>query len=281
MGAALNPARGSGRPEISVVTVVMNGVAHLRETVDSVLAQQGVDIEYWIIDGGSDDGSVDVIRQYGDRLTGWVSEPDRGIADAFNKGLSRARGDYVMFLNADDALAAPDVLARMMAHARAHDWPDVLYGDCDLHDPADGRFLYRAVIQYDRARFLRLETLPHPGMLMHRRYFAKFGIFDTSFRIAMDYELFLRGVPTTGAHRVPVVVTRVRAGGISARSRTLVVEETIRALRMHGHLGALAEGRMRAVFAARGLARRILERTGLYPLFDGLRHMRRRPVGHG
>ena len=262
------------RSEITVITAVFNGCAHLKQTIESVLAQTGVTLEYWVIDGGSTDGTLDIIKMYSRRLAGWISEPDRGIADAFNKGLERARGEYIMFLNADDALAHPQALAQMLAFAREHALPDVVYGDCDLHDPVTDAFLYRAVINYDRDRFLDRETLPHPGMLMHRRYFERYGKFDVSYKVAMDYELFLRGVPATGAVRVPGVVTRVRAGGISARDRGLVVEETIRALKAHGYLTRFGEARLRASYALRGAARRALEITGMYRTFDAARRRR-------
>lgn len=262
-----------------MVTVVFNGRAHVAETIASVLAQEGVAFEYWVIDGGSSDGTQDIIRTHASRLAGWVSEPDGGIADAFNKGLARVRGDYVMYLNADDALAHPRALADLVAAARAADWPDVVYGDCDLIDPVSGDFLYRAVINYDRERFLARETLPHPGMLMHKRYFDRHGAFDTSFRVAMDYEMFLRGIPEAGALRVPGVVTRVRAGGISARNRQLVIDETLRALRMHARITRVGEARVRAAYAMRGAARRALEGIGLYRMFDAARR-RRGASGH-
>ena len=267
-------------PAVSVITVVYNGAAHIGETIGTVLAQTGVDFEYWVIDGGSTDGTVGIIGEHAARLAGWISEPDQGIADAFNKGLARARGDYVMFLNADDALAGPDVLAQLVDFARGNDWPDVVYGDCDLYAPDSGTFLYRAVINYDRERFIRLETLPHPGLLMHRRYFERHGGFDTTFKVAMDYELFLRGVPACGALRAPLLVTRVRAGGISARERGRVIEETIRALKMHGYMTTLGEAKLRASYAARGAARRALEVTGLYRAFDAARRRSKGRSGH-
>jgi len=263
-------------PGVTVITVVYNGARFIEDTITSVLAQRGVDVEYWVIDGGSTDATPDIVARYAARLAGSISEPDRGIADAFNKGIDRAHGDYLMFLNADDALAGPDALAEMLACASRHGWPDVIYGDCDLYDPDSGAFLYRAVINYDRERFLRCETLPHPGTLMHRRYFDTYGRFDLSFEVAMDYELFLRGVPTVGAVRAPALVTRVRFGGVSARSRGLVIEETIRALKMHGHLNAIGEARMRANYAARGAARRALEQSGLYHVFNAWRRGRSR-----
>jgi len=266
---------GGPDPLVSVITVVFNGERFLGDTLESVRTQEYREIEHWLIDGGSTDGTLQIVREHADGLAGWTSEPDRGIADAFNKGIECTRGDYLMFLNADDALAHPRALADMMACARENGWPDVIYGDCDLYDPDNGDFLYRAVINYDRERFLRCETLPHPGMLMHRRYFEKHGRFDLSFKVAMDYELFLRGIPDAGAVRAPMLVTKVRFGGVSARSRNLVVEETIRALKMHGYLNALGEARMRATYAARGAARRALEDTGLYHVFDAWRRRSR------
>jgi glycosyltransferase involved in cell wall biosynthesis len=259
---------------VTVVTAVYNGRQHVEETIRSVLAQENVSCEYWIIDGASTDGTQDVIRPYASRLSGWISEADCGISDAFNKGLARARGDYIMFLNADDALAHPHALATLLGSARSGNWPEVVYGDCDLFDPISGEFLYRAVIHYDRERFLKRETLPHPGMLMHRRYFDKYGHFDTTFKVAMDYELFLRGVPETGAVRVPGVVTRVRAGGISARNRQLVIDETMRALRKHGRISAFGETKARALYSVRGAARNVLESTGLYSAFEAARRRR-------
>ena len=262
-------------PLVSVVTAVRNGERFIGETMASIFAQQDVDVDYVVVDGGSVDKTLEIVRANEHRLAGLISEPDQGISDAFNKGLSSTRGDYIMFLNADDALAHPRALAEMLQYVRDHDRPDVVYGDCDLYDPDSGALLYRAAINYDRARFLRGEALPHPGMMMHRRYFEKYGEFDLSYKVAMDYELFLRGVPTTGAQRVPVLVTKVRAGGISARSRRLVVEETIRALKRHGHLDRAAEARLRLTYAARGAARNALELTGLYGLFDAWRRGRR------
>jgi glycosyltransferase involved in cell wall biosynthesis len=267
---------GSDSPVVSVVTVVRNGLPLVEHTIESVLAQDYPALEYWIVDGGSTDGTVKLIRRHAARLAGWTSEPDSGIADAFNKGLERAQGDYIMFLNADDALASPSALSSLVEAARRSGWPDVIYGDCDLIDRTSGAFLYRHAVDYDRRRFLRCGTLPHPGMLTHRRYFERFGRFDSSYRIAMDYELQLRGVPDTGAVRAPVLVTQVRAGGLSATDRPLALEENLRALRKHGYLRApFAEARLRAYFRLRSGARRVLEAVGLHRHFE---RARRRPA---
>ena len=260
-------------PRVSVLTVVRNGELTLGKTIASVLAQDYPALEYRIIDGASTDGTLEIIRRHAERLAGWTSEPDQGIADGFNKGIAQATGDYLMFLNADDHLAHPRAISELAAHALAHGLPQVVYGDSDLYDPDTGDLMYRVVINYDRARFLKGATIPHPSMLMHRRYFERFGKFDPTYKIAMDFELFLRGVPSVGAERAPVLVTNVEHGGISARSRDLVVEETIRALNQHGHLSRAGELAMRARYAARGLARKGAETLGLYPT---LREMRRK-----
>jgi glycosyltransferase involved in cell wall biosynthesis len=269
----------SAAPLVSVVTAVLNGMPYVARSLDSVQEQDYRPLEHWVIDGGSTDGTVDAIRAREARLAGWVSEKDRGIADAFNKGLERARGEYVMFLNADDELASPDALSRALEFASAAGFPDVLYGDCDVVDRQSGAFLYRHARDYDPARFLRFAILPHPSMLMHRRYFERHGRFDASYRVAMDYELQLRGVPACGAMRAPVVVTRVRTGGESTLDPRRVMDENIRALRSTGHLGAAGALGYRALYGARFAARGVLQRLGLYRAFTAMRHGARRAQG--
>jgi glycosyltransferase involved in cell wall biosynthesis len=254
-----------------VITVVFNGMRFVEETILSVQAQTYAPIEHWLIDGGSTDGTVEVICRHEARLGGWISEPDAGIADAFNKGVARARGDYLMFLNADDALLRPEAFAELIAAARECNWPDVVYGDFDLYDPDTGARMYRIATEYARDKLITGTVLPHPSMLMHRRYFDKYGSFDISYKVGMDYELFLRGIPETGALHVPVLVSKMRTGGISVRARQFVVDETIRALRSHGYLGVAGEVRMRMGYFLRHLARRVLEVAGLYRGFDALR----------
>jgi glycosyltransferase len=252
-------------PLVSIVTVVRNGMPFVRDTVKSVLSQNHPAVEYWVIDGASKDGTVEFIRSMEASLAGWVSEPDEGISDAFNKGLARSRGDYVMFLNADDMLASPKSISTLIDGARAAGWPQVVYGDCDLIDRESGAVLYRAEIDYDPERFLKFRMIPHPSMIVHRSYFEQHGQFDKAFRIAMDYELLLRGVPKVGATRVPVLVTNVRTGGMSTGSSAKVIEENIRALRKNGYSVSDSYALwLRIVTHLRGLARRVLDAIGVY-----------------
>jgi hypothetical protein len=182
-----------------------------------------------------------------------------------------------MFLNADDALASPTAISSLVAEAQRADWPEVIYGDCDLIERDSGRTLYRHAVDYDRRRFLRSGTLPHPGMLMHRRYFERHGRFDPTYHIAMDYELQLRGVPGIGARRAPVLVTHVRTGGESTLRPMRAVDENLRALRQHGYLSSrLAEAGWRLYYRMRFAARRVLEALGLHRRYVAARRGARR-----
>src|ERR1700750_1936091 len=115
--------------QISVVTVVRNGILFIAQTIESVVHQTYPHVEYIVIDGGSTDGTVDIIRAHDNEIAYWVSEKDQGIADAFNKGLARATGDYLLFLNSDDALAQDNVIARIVELLHEHSYPEILYGN--------------------------------------------------------------------------------------------------------------------------------------------------------
>ena len=169
------------RPLISIITVVYNASSTLEFTLKSVLSQDKDLFEYWIIDGGSTDGSVDIIRKYEDRLAGWISEPDKGIFDAMNKGVDRVKGDWLFFLGADDLLMA-GVLAKTAPYLQ----PDlsVVYGDV-LYDTG-------GAMRSHIGRMCLLENrLHHQGAFYHKRLFNDFR-YNQKFNVAADYELTLR-----------------------------------------------------------------------------------------
>jgi glycosyltransferase involved in cell wall biosynthesis len=255
-------------PSISIITAVRNGGELFRDTVESVATQNYEQIEYIVIDGQSSDGTVDVIRAYASKISHWSSEPDRGIADAFNKGIAIAKGEYLLFLNSDDRLSAPDAVARMANAIMANGWPVLIYGDCRVVSRATREQRYVARIVFEPEAFRRGATLPHPGLFMHRSYFERFGVYDVSFRIAMDYEILLRGALEVRVVHVPEIVTEVSDGGVSTRNGALVISEIVRAMRMHGVIESrLGEWRTKAYFHGRRLTRRLLENCGLYGLF--------------
>ncbi len=256
-------------PRISVVTVVLNGVEFIRDTIESVLGQTYRNFEYIVVDGGSTDGTVDVIKSYESGIAQWVSEKDAGIADAFNKGWSRSTGDYLLFLNSDDALAHPGALAAMAREIVAHDYPQLIYGDCDVLDRGSGAVQYRASIEITHDGLASGQMIPQPSLLTKRAYFERYGTFDNEFKIAMDYEWLLRGGFAEKIVHVPTLVTCVRGGGSSTQDQRRAVDEIVRALKKNGKIPSRwAEARLRAYFSLRALAKKLLESFGLYKMFD-------------
>jgi len=206
-------------PLISVVIAVYNGSATLRQCLDSVTQQTYAHVELIVIDGGSTDGTVDLIRANAQKVTYWISEPDRGIYNAWNKALTQAKGDWVCFLGADDYLWDTQVLARM-AEQLILVPPDirVAYGQIMLLN-SSGKELYAVGEPWAKVknRFKQAMSLPHQGVMHRRSLFEKHGDFDERFRICGDYELLLRELRFSNAVFVEnIIVAGMRVGGISS-----------------------------------------------------------------
>jgi len=221
---------------ISVITTVLNGVQYVEQTIQSVISQTYGNLEYIIIDGGSTDGTVDIIRKYEPRLAYWHSKPDRGIAHAFNLGLAQAHGDWILFLNADDLFLGPEVVELMVPHLIANQEADVVFGETIFltcrkdPQPAALRQIWGRPWRWQEFRWLC--TIPHPSSFTHRRYFEKVGGFNQGFRLAMDYELYLRGGKALEARQVPVAVSGMREGGKSAKNILRAARESRKAQQM-------------------------------------------------
>ncbi|SFD55595.1 glycosyltransferase family 2 protein [Spirosoma endophyticum] len=168
-------------PLISVITVVFNAGSTLEFTLKSVLSQDKDLFDYWIIDGGSTDGSIDIIRKYESQLAGWISEPDKGIFDAMNKGIDKAKGDWLFFLGADDILPT-DVFAKIAPYLQPN--LAVVYGNVLLDNGA----IFRSHIGI---RCLFENRLHHQSAFYHKRLFDDFR-YNQKFKSAADYELTLR-----------------------------------------------------------------------------------------
>jgi len=202
--------------KLSVVTVCFNSAETLEGTIRSVLGQDYGDVEYIVVDGGSTDGTLDVLAEYDGRIAEWISEPDRGIYDAMNKGIQRATGEIVGFLNADDAYADERVLSDV-AGAMAVAGCDAVYGDLVYVSPKDGHRVVRywQTGLYKPKSFYSGWVPPHPTFFCRKSLFDKFGGFDPSYEIAGDFELMLRLIEK---HRIGVrylqrPFVRMRAGG--------------------------------------------------------------------
>lgn len=177
---------------LSVVTPSYNQARFLRQTIESVLSQQGVELEYIIIDGGSTDGSVEIIQEYAPRLAYWVSEKDKGQTEAINKGFARATGDVLCWLNSDDLLL-PGAAAEALAYLADHPEVGMVYGACTYIDE-NGRVIGdfpAAQTDYRRLRQGYVH-IPQQASFFRAQLWRKVGPLDDSFYFAMDYDLWVR-----------------------------------------------------------------------------------------
>jgi glycosyltransferase involved in cell wall biosynthesis len=267
----------SGNASYSIITAAYNCQAVIERCIRSVERQTHRDREHIIVDGGSTDGTVEVIRRNATNLAYWVSEPDRGIYDAWNKGLARARGEWILFLGADDYLWAHDTLQRL-APFLADAYPPIrlVYGEVVLVNER-GEVTQRLGKPWEavRDRFRQVMCLPHTGLLHHRSLFDAHGGFDESYRIGGDYEMLLRELRSGQARFVPeLVVSAMGHGGAStdpARSLQMILEFR-RAQVQHG-LGRPGRHWLAAHARARMLAMlwRLLGRRAAPYVFDAIR----------
>lgn len=243
-------------PRISVVIAVRNGAATLERALESVFAQTYPNVELVVIDGASTDGTQAILARHADRIAYWHSEPDRGIYDAWNKALDHVTGDWICFLGADDRFAAPEVLARVAGElADTSPLHRVAYAQIHVVDPVGGVVATHGAPWREVAgRFRAGMAIPHQATFHHRELFAVHGRFDTSFKIAGDYELLLREIIKREPRFLPgLVVVDMGAGGLSDRPAMRIqrVREFERARRLHG-LRSAPEWRAGAVLRARG-----------------------------
>jgi glycosyltransferase involved in cell wall biosynthesis len=220
-------------PLISIITACFNAEDFIEQTIQSVLSQTYARLEYIIIDGGSTDGTLDIIHRYDSRLAYWHSRPDRGIAHAFNQGLAQAQGDWILYLNADDFLFGPTVIEEMVVHLAQHKDADVVFGQMvsltrEKH-PKRVPLCKIGGHPWRWQEFRKLNMIPHQAAFTHRKYFDRVGGFDETFRMAMDYDHFLRAREALQAQFVPLVTVGMRAGGVSVKHIIVSLREFQRA----------------------------------------------------
>lgn len=230
----------SSMMKISIITATYNSAKTLRDTIESIQQQSYPHIEYLIIDGRSKDNTIAIAKEYNGLVSNIISEPDQGIYDAMNKGISLATGDVVGILNSDDFYAHKEVLARVMS-AFQEKKVDTVYGDLqyvEAEKPSQ-------VVRHWRAgdfhyKQFRLGWMPpHPAFFVRRKLYEQYGKFDTSFRSAADYELMLRFLykHRATAYYIPEIFVKMRTGGMSNanfRHRIRANREDLRAWRVNG-----------------------------------------------
>jgi glycosyltransferase involved in cell wall biosynthesis len=228
------PVDTAEQPLISVITVVLNGARHIRECIESILNQTYDNVEHIIIDGGSTDGTLEILRAYDDRIAHWQSGRDSGIYDAMNIGLGLARGSIIGVAGSDDALY-PGALAAVAAAFVADPRLDYTYGAVDL--VRDSGEVFGRSFPVEQARFEKrpFDDMPfcHLTLFVRSRVVARVGGFDLSFPIRADFDFVLRMLArgATGRYLDPVM-GRYRVGGWSDSAAT--VFETRRLMRLRG-----------------------------------------------
>ena len=248
-------------PLVSVITVVFNGAEHIEEAIRAVASQTYPNIEHIVIDGGSTDGTIDVLHRNDDVLGYWRSEKDRGLYDAMNKGVGMVADpeSYILFANADDTLYAADSISSVMARTRGE---DLIYGKMIFSDGKISGVLGREVQFTDLAR----QTLCHPATFVRRKVFDQIGPFDTSFTIAADYDHIVRAFAARVSTRfVDVIVSRMRIGGLSDQRFMLSCRERKQVVRRHFPLVPRLAGvwQVNLYDIPRNAVRRFLDRAGL------------------
>ena len=228
---------------ISIITATFNSAKTLKDTIQSVLRQTNKDFEYLIIDGGSTDETIDIVKSYESEFSGrlkWVSEKDQGIYDAMNKGIKMASGDVVGILNSDDYFTSDDILQTVDNAFKSHEI-DAIYGD--IHFIRDGN-PQKCVRYYSSRMFrpfwLRFGFMPaHPSFYCKREVFDKAGLYSLDYKIGADYEMMVR---LFKRHKIKSLYVNknfvtMRTGGASnnnVRSRLTLIEEDVKACRVNG-----------------------------------------------
>ena len=209
--------------KLSVITINYNNAKGLEKTMQSVTSQIFKNFEYIIIDGGSVDGSQEVIEKYSDKITYWVSEKDKGIYNAMNKGIQKANGEYCLFLNSGDFLCTNKALEEIFT---LDIQADIIYGNM-LIDWGNGKKTHGTMPDIITTEQMYFDTLWHPVSFIKRVLFEKYGFYNESYKIVADYDFFFKTIianKVTTKH-LPILVSEYNVDGLSSKSENKILEK--------------------------------------------------------
>jgi glycosyltransferase involved in cell wall biosynthesis len=196
-------------PLVSIITPSYNQASFLEASLRSMLEQKYPSIEYLVVDGGSTDGSVEIIRKYADRLAWWVSEPDHGQAEAINKGFRRAQGEFIAWLNSDDQYL-PGAVAAAVAAFQEHPAAGLVYGDVLAVDEADRRINLMRFGDHTLLDLMSFKIIGQPAVFMRRSALDQAGELDASYHFLLDHHLWLRIASQTPMVHIPKTLAAAR-----------------------------------------------------------------------
>jgi len=207
-------------PLVSIITIVYNGEKHIENAIQSVIDQSYKNIEYIIIDGGSSDNTISIIKKYEKQISLWISEKDKGISDAFNKGIAKATGEIIGILNSDDWYEV-NTIQQVVEHIKDH---DIVYGDLRFFKKEKIDFILKG----NHHLLDQHMTVNHPTVFIRREIYKKYGLFDDAYECAMDYDIMLRlKVNGCSFKYIPSVLANMRWDGLSDKFWLIGCKETM------------------------------------------------------
>jgi glycosyltransferase involved in cell wall biosynthesis len=234
-GTAGKKTGTAGSPLVSVITITFNSAKYLDDTIKSVIGQDYSHVEYIIVDGGSTDGTLDIIRRYEEKIQKWISEPDKGISDAMNKGIRMASGDIIGIIHSDDFYADPTVLKRVAGIFSQSPGVKALYGIQDFIDPVTGKTLLTWGRDSDPSEIKKRMYIPHPTLFVRRKVYDDIGLFKLDYEVAMDYEFAIRLTKYARPYFLDYKIACMRDVGTSGRLYRRAFLESVKALAAHGY----------------------------------------------
>ena len=220
------------QPLISIITIVYNGAKHIEQTIQSVINQSYDNIEYIIIDGGSTDGTLDIIQKYDNTIDYWISEKDQGISDAFNKGIICSTGTLIGMINADDYYEENALSYISKAYMDYGNSPVVLYGKT-FRESITG---IKSEKTSNKLSWCLSVPFSHCSSFASKSYYSEMGLFDTNYKIAMDVDLLMRGLNQAKYVELQQFIATQRDGGVSDENRVKGYREYLKASAKHCNL---------------------------------------------
>lgn len=209
--------------KISIITVCYNSESFIHNTIDSVLNQSYPDIEYIVVDGGSKDKTIEIIKQFEPRFNKrlkWISEPDKGLYDAMNKGIQMATGDIVGLINSDDLFCDPEAIEKVVKVFRSKSFLDGVYADLYYVDQNDTSKIIRHWITGKQKSFRKGWHPAHPTLYLRKNVYERYGYFDLKFGLAADFEIMLRFIERyrIQLEYLPDFLVKMRLGGTTNKN---------------------------------------------------------------